>query len=211
MEKELKKTLALIHLAEKLKQELRHSWLSNGRQESVAEHSWRVSLMVILLEPFLSRKINLAKALKISVIHDLVEVEAKDIPAFEHHRQKEKKKNEKSAMEKIKDILSSEKGEELSRLWLEYENQTSYEAKYVRALDKLEVRLQHNEANMNTWNEIEFPRSLFVADKHCKFEKYLKELNDLIKDESRIKIKKAGIDLNKVERKARKLAVDIKD
>ena len=45
--------LQVIALAEKLKYEMRHSWLSNGRQESVAEHTWRMSLMAILVEPYL--------------------------------------------------------------------------------------------------------------------------------------------------------------
>lgn len=51
----------ILKLSEKLKMELRHSWLSNGRQESVAEHTWRVSLMAILVEPFLEQKVNLEK------------------------------------------------------------------------------------------------------------------------------------------------------
>lgn len=47
--------LEVLKLAEKLKFELRHSWLSNERQESVAEHTWRMSLMAVLLEPLLDQ------------------------------------------------------------------------------------------------------------------------------------------------------------
>ncbi|MCS4224707.1 HD domain-containing protein [Sphingobacterium sp. BIGb0165] len=48
---QLSAIMDVLKLAEKLKFELRHSWLSNGRQESVAEHTWRMSLMAILIEP----------------------------------------------------------------------------------------------------------------------------------------------------------------
>ena len=64
--------LQVIALAEKLKYEMRHSWLSNGRQESVAEHTWRMSLMAILVEPYLDQKVNIEKLLKMVIIHDLV-------------------------------------------------------------------------------------------------------------------------------------------
>jgi putative hydrolase of HD superfamily len=68
----------VLQLAEKLKFELRHSWLSNGRQKSVAEHTWRMLLMAILIEPLLDQKVDLARLLKMIIIHDLVEAEAGD-------------------------------------------------------------------------------------------------------------------------------------
>jgi putative hydrolases of HD superfamily len=61
MIEKIDKIMNILKLSEKLKMELRHSWLSNGRQESVAEHTWRVSLMAILVEPFLDQKVNLEK------------------------------------------------------------------------------------------------------------------------------------------------------
>src|SRR6056297_1491823 len=83
LQSELTKVLKLLNLAEKLKFELRHSWLSNGRQESVAEHSWRLALMVVLLAPHLGEPVNMEKALKMALIHDLVEAEAGDVPVFD--------------------------------------------------------------------------------------------------------------------------------
>lgn len=75
--------LQVIALAEKLKYEMRHSWLSNGRQESVAEHTWRMSLMAVLVQPYLDKTVQMEKLLKMVIIHDLVEAEAGDIPAFD--------------------------------------------------------------------------------------------------------------------------------
>ena len=80
------KTLSILNilkLAEKLKFELRHSWLSNGRQESVAEHTWQMSLMAVLVYRHLEKPVNLEHTLKMIIVHDLVEAEAGDIPFFE--------------------------------------------------------------------------------------------------------------------------------
>ena len=132
--------LSFIYLSERLKMELRHSWLSDGREESVAEHVWRVSLMVILFYPYLDEKINVEKALKMSVIHDLAEVITGDIPYYmtpegsEAKRQKEVE--EERAMKSIKEELKSIVGEELEELWIEYEKNETYEARFVRAIDK---------------------------------------------------------------------------
>ena len=49
------KTLAFLPLAERLKRELRHSWLSDGRRESVAEHTWFIALMALLTHRRLER------------------------------------------------------------------------------------------------------------------------------------------------------------
>ncbi len=115
--------LQVIALAEKLKYEMRHSWLSNGRQESVAEHTWRMSLMAILVEPYLDQKVNIEKLLKMVIIHDLVEAEAGDIPAFDtmnSHDLQLQNKNELEAILNIKQTLTGSLGEELYDLWMEF-------------------------------------------------------------------------------------------
>lgn len=196
----MKNILDFLHIAEKLKMELRHSWLSDGRQESAAEHSWRVSLMALLFSDKLENKIDLTKALKIAIVHDIAEAEAYDIPAFETGRKEEKEKIELLAMNKIKEILGGEIGEEIFSLWQEYEEQKTPEAKFIKALDKMEVRLQHNEADIKTWNEIEYPRSLYVADEYCEYDNFLKEFNELIKEDSVEKIEASGKDIEEVKK-----------
>ncbi len=205
---QINKILEMLHIAEKLKQELRHSWLSNGRQESSAEHSWRLALMVLLIAPETNLELDMLKALKMAVIHDLVEAEAYDIPAFEHHRTEEKKAAEQSAADHYKEILSSPAGDEIYDLWIEYEEQTSTEAKFIKSLDKLEVRLQHNEAGVKTWNDIEYPRSLFAADKYCRIDKFIQEFNDQIKNDSTNLITSSNKDIKSVRKEAGKLKKD---
>src|SRR5215217_8874515 len=108
MEKQIASILKVLTLAEKLKFELRHSYTSNGRQESVAEHTWRMSLMAVLIEPLLMQKVDTARLLKMIIIHDLVEAEARDISALDVLRNPaikiQKAKNEKQAIENLRSM-----------------------------------------------------------------------------------------------------------
>ena len=189
--------LQVLALAEQLKRELRHSWLSNGRRESVAEHSWRLGLMVILLAPALAEPVDLEKCLKMALIHDLAEAETGDQVAFQvttSTQREQKFEREQQAMRHIQAILGTPLGDELFGLWMEFETQQSYEARFIRALDKLEVQLQHNEANMSTWLHRE---KLMIfqpqwLEQHCQFDPALRTLSQLIKDEAIQKLMKHG-------------------
>lgn len=75
------KIIDFLHEAEKLKTVMRHSWLSSDRRESVAEHSWRMALMAMLMQPHLEHEVDLLKAIKLTLVHDLVETNYKDNPA----------------------------------------------------------------------------------------------------------------------------------
>ena len=84
----IKKILDIMKLSERLKFELRHSWLSNGKQESVADHCWQMAFLALLLYRFLEYPVDLEKTLKMIVIHDIVEAEVGDIPFFETGQRK---------------------------------------------------------------------------------------------------------------------------
>jgi putative hydrolases of HD superfamily len=202
MKNNLLNILELIKLGEKIKSEMRHSWLSNGRQESVAEHTWRVSLMAMLIEPYLTQKVNSAKLLKMIIIHDLVEAEAGDIPAFDTMNDRiakeQKAINERKSIERIRDMLGNALGNELYTLWYEFEEKATYEAKVANALDKLEAQIQHNEADLSTWLDIEHKMS-FMMDKHVGFDQTLQLFKDIIEDEAEVKLKEAGIDTEKMK------------
>src|SRR4249920_3293940 len=179
MEKQISSILKVLELAERLKFELRHSYTSSGRQESVAEHTWRMSLMAVLIEPLLKQKVDTARLLKMVIIHDLVEAEAKDISALDVLRNPEvkiqKAENEKKAIEHLRSILYETNGQEIYDLFYEFENKETYEAKVANALDKLEVQLQHNHADFSTWEKIEYDMT-FMMDKHVLFDDTLFEL-----------------------------------
>ena len=204
METKITSILKVLTLAEKLKFELRHSYTSNGRQESVAEHTWRMSLMAVLIEPLLTRKVDTARLLKMIIIHDLVEAEAKDISALDVLRNPEikirKVQKEKQAIENLREALKETNGEEIYNLFYEFENKQTYEALVANALDKLEVQLQHNHADFSTWEKIEYDMC-YMMDKHVLFDKTLFELKKQIEEEAEQKMKLAGVDTDLIRKR----------
>ncbi|OCS85211.1 HD domain-containing protein [Caryophanon tenue] len=188
--------LQFIHVAEQLKKEMRHSWLSNGRQESVAEHTWRLTVIAMALEPYLKQPLRMEKLLKMLIIHDLVEVYAGDIPAFEKSNRKEQKHaNEQRAIERLQQLLGGVAGQELYDLWQEFESRETYEAKVANAIDKLEVQIQHNEASLDTWLPIEHEMTFQIA-KHTEFDDALEQLRLLVVDEAAAKLEAGNIDIS---------------
>ncbi|MGH6920943.1 MAG: HD domain-containing protein, partial [Geminicoccaceae bacterium] len=149
--------LDFLALAERLKCELRHSWLSNGRQESVAEHSWQMALMAMLMHRRLEVPVDLGKTLRMILTHDLVEAEVGDVPFFDRSERKATKAaRERAAIELIRTRLGGPVGQEIYDLWHEYEAKQTAEAKFAGALDHLEVQAQHNLAHIRTWTPIEY-------------------------------------------------------
>lgn len=197
MTPELSRILQFVTKAEQLKKEMRHSWLSNDRRESVAEHTWRMSLMAVLLRDHLEVKVDLERVLKMIIIHDLVEIEAGDIPVLDILNNPEvrakKATDELDAINNIREELGETLGEEIRDLWMEFESKGTNEAKFANALDKLEVQIQHNHASLKTWEEIEF-ELVYTMDKHVDFDQKLIAFKDLIVAEAETKMRKAGKD-----------------
>lgn len=180
--------LKFLHEAEGLKRELRHSWLSDGRQESVAEHTWRMALMAIVLHKEVDESIDLYHVLKMIIVHDLGEVYAgdyqvygKDVPANKHELESE-------ALNKLLTTLPTYTKEEIYLLWDEFEHRETKEAKFAVALDKLEVLIQHNEADTSTYLPGEGEYNLTYADDKMEHSKVLKAFRELIRLETKEKI-----------------------
>ncbi len=124
------------------------------RYESVADHSWRLAMLVLMFNDRFIRKIDLGKALKLALVHDLPEVIAgDDSPVGEdgtgentHAFNLEKKQarfiREKAAAETLFGKLPTEIGRQFLDLWLEYEDQNTFESRLVKSLDKIEATLQ---------------------------------------------------------------------
>lgn len=184
--------LKFIHLSEGLKKELRNGHTSNGKRESVADHTWRISLMVMLFSRSLDQTISIERALKIAIVHDLAEVLTGDKPYFIFEGKEELKRikaeEELEAMQRIKNSLPGEIGDELLELWKEYEEGKTYEAKFVKALDKMEAQIQHNEMSFSHWNDSDKKYALTRLDDYCSFDSFLQSFKNLVQEESRQKM-----------------------
>ena len=199
---EIRTILDFLALAERLKCELRHSWLSNGRQESVAEHSWQMALMAMLMHRHLEGRVDLGKTLKMILTHDLVEAEVGDVPYFDRSERKAKKAaRERAAIELIRTRLGGAVGQEIYDLWHEYEAKQTLEAKFAGALDHLEVQAQHNLADIRTWTPIEYDLVYTKMDQACGHDPFLAAFCEAVKEQSEAKMRKAGIDVDGVKRR----------
>jgi putative hydrolases of HD superfamily len=141
--------LEFLRAAERLKNVTRSAWTSEGRRESVAEHSWRLCLMAMVLRPGFP-DVDFARLLQICLIHDLGEAIGGDVPAPEQARglargAAPKADQERRDLLQLLEPLPAPLRAEITALWDEYEAASTPEAKLAKALDKLETILQHNQ------------------------------------------------------------------
>ena len=146
----LEGVLDFLRAAEQLKVRTRSAYTSEGMKESVAEHSWRLCLMALVLRNEFP-DVDLARLIAICVVHDLGEAIGGDVPApVQAERLARDPTAHKSAAER-EDLLSllspltPSARAQITALWDEYEAATTREARVAKALDKLETILQHTQ------------------------------------------------------------------
>ncbi len=123
----------------KLKLVFRNTTTSPDRKESTAEHSWSASMITIILMNELKKEfpeIDEFKIVKLTLIHDVVEIYAGDVMAFDMEARKDKEKVEAEALKKLMAVYP-EFGQQLHDLWYEFENKESLEAKIAKAADAI--------------------------------------------------------------------------
>lgn len=180
-----------LNLAEKLKCHTRHSWTSSGRQESVAEHVYRLLVFAWLVrEEFPDYDMN--RVMELALFHDMGEALTGDIPAFEKDKEDEKK--EEQAQEKIAGMLPEPYRERLADIFREVEKKETKESRLLAALDKLEALIQHNEADLSTWLPLEYDLQLTYGQEQTKSIPYMKKLRKRVYEDSVEKMKAAGND-----------------
>lgn len=142
--------LDFLRSAERLKKTTRTAYTSAGEQESVAEHTWRLCLMALVIRREFP-DVDFAKLVKICIIHDLGEAIHGDVSAVEQARRAAAGALAGKAEQERRDLLELLAPlpvgirEEITALWDEYEAAESPEAKLAKALDKLETIMQHNQ------------------------------------------------------------------
>ena len=147
---ELTGVLDFLRAAERLKNTTRTGYTSSGQQESVAEHTWRLCLMALVLSPEFP-DIDFAKLVKICIIHDLGEAIHGDVSAPEQARRAAaglamgKSEEERRDLLELLAPLPAGLRDEIAALWDEYEAAESPVAKLAKGLDKLETIMQHNQ------------------------------------------------------------------
>jgi putative hydrolase of HD superfamily len=225
---EIKDMLSFLSLADNSKVVLRHSWapipsyntsnlsastkshaekMVHYRRESNAEHSWRLALMAMLWADKLEKPVDKERAIKIALVHDLGEALAGDIPVHQQDADTKNKKKiaESNAMDIMMAKLTPRKEDHmLYQFWLEYEDQKTAEAKFIKALDKLESFLKHNQDPIETWETHEM--RMLYQDKwlraFCSYDRFLSSACEQIIADGIEKVKAAGFDLETIKNEA---------
>ncbi len=180
--------LDILSVAARLKVNTRHCYTTKERKESIADHSWRLALMAMLLsgeEAFQDTDMN--KVIRMCLIHDLGEAFTGDIPAFE---------KTSADGEKEEELLtgwicgfSSPQKEEWLNLLDEMEQLQTKEAQIYKALDKLEALISHNESDLSTWLPLEYDLQFTYGRENMKCSPYFQELRAAVDHWTREKIR----------------------
>ena len=177
--------LEILHVTERLKDAGRHCTTSKGRRESVAEHSWRIALMAMLLrEEFPA--LDMDRVVDMCLIHDLGECFTGDIPTF--RKTDADRKTEDELLEDWVKSLPQDLALRLGDLYREMDAQQTQEAKLYKALDKLEALIQHNESPLSTWAENEYELNKRYAFDVVAFSDWLTALRQEILQDTLDKI-----------------------
>ena len=138
--------LSFLRSAERLKDTVRSAYTADGRQESVASHTWRLCLMATVLAPEYP-DVDTARLLKMCIVHDLGEAVRGDVPAPEQDGSPSKAAQERADLLSLVEPLPDAQRTEIVELWDEYEAASTPEARLAKALDKLETILQHTQGD----------------------------------------------------------------
>ena len=148
--------IEFIREIDKLKYIFRKTKLINSdRLENDAEHSWHLAMMAIILAEHSNEPIDVAKVMKMVLIHDIVEIDSGDVFAYDTVKSHNNFDEELKAAKRIFGILPNEQAEEFLNIWIEFEEMKTPESKFARALDRLEPLLQNASNNGGTWREFD--------------------------------------------------------
>lgn len=183
---EARKLLDALSVAERLKDATRHCYTKNGRHESVAEHSWMMTLMAFFIKDEFPDA-DMDKVIKMCIIHDLGEAFTGDIPTFDKTKMHEK--TEEELLYAWVNTLPENYKFEMLTLYDEMAKRETIEAKIYKAIDGLEALIQHNISDLSTWIPKEYELNKTYADDKVAFSDYLKRLREEIRKDT---LKKLG-------------------
>lgn len=140
---------------------LRRTMLIDGsRRENDAEHSWHIAVMALLFSEYCKEPVDIGRAVKMCVIHDLIEIYAGDTFAYDLAANQDKAEREAASADKLFSLLPSEQGKELRSLWEEFDDMQTPDAKYAACMDRLQPFLHNTLTEGHTWIESKTSRAV---------------------------------------------------
>jgi putative hydrolase of HD superfamily len=148
----LSSQLAFILEIDKLKSIFRQTLLiDQSRRENSAEHSWHLAIMAMLLTEYAAEPVDVARVMKMVLVHDLVEIDAGDTFAYDVAGNQDKEERERLAADRIFGMLPAAQADGVRALWDEFEAAATPESRYANALDRLQPLLHNASTEGGTW------------------------------------------------------------
>ncbi len=146
--------LEFLREIDHLKSVIRQSpLLDQSRKENSAEHSWHLAMYALLLHDHAHSPVNIERVIKMLLIHDIVEVDVGDTPIHSGASQQDQALQESMAAERLFGLLPQQQGADLLALWHEFEAASSDDAKFAKALDRVQPLLINVATDGGTWVE----------------------------------------------------------
>ena len=150
----LEQQLAFLLELDKAKTILRRSYLTDeSRVENDAEHMWHLAMFVLVLAEHAGEPIDVTKALKMVLVHDIVEIDAGDVFVYDEEATLGKEAAERAAADRLYGLLPPDQGAELRALWEEFEARETAEARFAGAVDRLQPLLLNLTTKGRSWRE----------------------------------------------------------
>ena len=183
-----RKLIDFLRVMERLKDGPRHCWTTGGRRESVAEHSWRVALMAMLMADEFP-EMDIDRVIRMCLVHDIGEAITGDIPTFV--KTDADRVVEGHEVDALIGSLPEPWPEWLGALFNEMEALETPEAKLYKALDRMEAIQSHNESAVETWLPLEYELNLTYGEKDAAFSPYLAALRAEMRKDTEAMIEEA--------------------
>ena len=154
MNERLKKQIDFIIELDKMKSVFRQTLLiDHTRHENDAEHSWHFAVCALLLKEYASPEVNVDRAIRMALVHDLIEIYAGDTFAYDDKGNMSKEAREKAAADKLFSKLDDDQGLELRGLWEEFDAMETPDSLYAASLDRLQPLINNHMTEGHTWVE----------------------------------------------------------
>ena len=153
-EERFERQIRFVLEIDRLKTVVRRTYLLHAdRAENTAEHSWHLAMMAILFSEYANEPVDVARVVKMVLIHDIVEIEAGDTYFYDADAELDKAVRERVAADRLFGILPTDQGEELRQLWEEFEATETADARFALALDRFMPQLHNYYTHGRSWTE----------------------------------------------------------
>jgi putative hydrolases of HD superfamily len=151
---QIERVVGFLREVDQLKSVERRSFLMDrSRRENSAEHSWHIAMMAMVLAPYANEPVDVDRVIRMLLMHDLVEIGAGDIFAYDRAERLSAKVREAAAAQRLFGLLPPAQQEEFLALWEEFEAQATPEARFARSMDRFMPLLHNYYTEGATWQE----------------------------------------------------------